>query len=51
LGERRERFTVEVGADPLDGFGRREFAVGFEDGAFAVHPVGLNPVEPRALDR
>src|SRR5689334_25080684 len=51
LGERREVFATEISADPLHGFSRRQFAVRFEDGAFAVHPVRLDAVEPRALDR
>jgi hypothetical protein len=44
LGERREGFAPEVSADPLHGFSRRQFALRFEDGAFAVHPVRLDAV-------
>src|SRR4051794_31344738 len=51
LGERRELFTAEVSADPLDGFGRRQLALRFEDGAFAVDTVGLDAVQPRTLGR
>src|SRR4051794_38036383 len=51
LGERRELFAAEVSADPLDGFGRRQLALRFEDGAFAVDPVGLDAVQPRTLGR
>ncbi len=43
--------TAVDGADPRGQFGGREQAVGFEDLALAVQPLGLDGVEPGALDR
>ncbi|MBV9491132.1 MAG: hypothetical protein JO069_15625 [Verrucomicrobia bacterium] len=39
LSKRQEAFATEVSADPRDGFGRRELALHFDDGPFAVDPA------------
>src|SRR2546423_15251898 len=43
--------TAVHGTDTIGEFGGREQAVGFHDLALAVEPLGLDRVEPGALDR
>src|SRR5918911_1864712 len=43
--------TVEGGADALDELGGRQQAGWLNDAALAMHPLGLDGVQPRALDR
>src|SRR4029453_9548134 len=47
------RFMVaaKVSTDPLGHFVSREEAGGLNDSTLAVHPVGLNAIEPRTLAR
>ena len=42
--------TAEVGIHALHQFGRRQQAGGFDHGSFAMDPMRLQGVEPRAFD-
>ena len=41
--------TVKVGTDPLGQLAGREQFIGFNDSALAMHPLGLDGIEPGAL--
>ena len=43
------QFALIVGTDPLHEFRRGEHTSGFYDGPFAMHPLGLNGIEPGTL--
>ena len=43
--------TAMVGADAIRHLLSAEQARGLDDGALAVHPLGLDWIEPRTLDR
>jgi hypothetical protein len=42
--------TAKGGVDALNEFGRAEEAIGFDDAALAVDPLGLDGIEPGRLD-
>src|SRR5215208_6603167 len=50
-GKGRMRVAVEGGVDAVDELVGGEQAGGFDDAAFAVRPLGLDGVQPGALDR
>ena len=47
----RKLFTTIVAADPPDQLLGRELTLRFDDRPFAVHPVRLDPIQPRAFHR
>ena len=51
LCEAFQLLTTVVATDPFYDLGRRQFAVGLDDGALAVDPFRLDRVEPRRLHR
>src|SRR5947207_2788837 len=43
--------TVKVGTDPLGKLASREQSIGFNDSALAMHPLGLDGIEPGTFRR